>query len=80
MRSSGAFSTWYGAAPDREASSPTPTQVKQAREINITFEELVSWKTMMSEYPPAPLVGIDSVNVNFVTTVWRLFLDRKYEL
>ena len=53
-------------------------QVDRYEEINITYEELDAWKTTLNSFVP-PLVAMDSVDVHFVYSLWRLLKDRRYE-
>ena len=52
-------------------------QINNAEAYDITHTRLRGWKDMLMQFTPA-LVGMDAVDLNFVLTVWKQFLDRKY--
>ena len=53
-------------------------QVDDFETINLTMDELREWKSTLGSFIP-PLVSLESVDLHFVWTLWKLFCTRKYE-
>ena len=53
-------------------------QVDAYDSIKLTMDEMREWKATLGAFVP-PLVAMDSVDLHFVWTLWKLFQGRKYE-
>ena len=47
-------------------------QVDSYKTIDVNYEQMDAWRKALSLFEP-PLVGIASIELNFVMTVWNLF-------
>ena len=52
--------------------SSLQTQVDSHKAIDVNYEQMDAWRQALSLFEP-PLVGLASLELNFVMTVWNLF-------
>ena len=52
--------------------SSLQTQVDSHKAIDVNYEQMDAWRQALSPFEP-PLVGLASLELNFVMTVWNLF-------
>ena len=60
------------AATTTTAASPAAAASTAAAAASVSKAELESWKSLLADYSPA-LVGMASVDVDFVWSVWSVF-------